>query len=217
MKNIVSIPFKREGSFRHDDKVEREEEDLYKFQFPSNGKAHSDRRAFRALSDGLRVSIPFKREGSFRRGEKAVRYVVRSNVSIPFKREGSFRLEIGMVVVNLVPSPCFNSLQTGRLIQTNEFEFFVCYCGRKFQFPSNGKAHSDLSSCKTLLRYSSSFNSLQTGRHIQTCSSSNRISGVHAGFHSLQTGRHIQTETYYERYERHNRFPFPSNGKAHSD
>ena len=159
---LVSIPFKREGSFGHrihcnDRNIPIRFNSLQTgrlirthfgqrylgmgrgFPFPSNGKAHSDRlnpkfefyplRSFNSLQTGRlirtpspegvrqqpgRVSIPFKREGSF--GPIGTPIISqKSSVSIPFKREGSFGLkkEEGL-------QPRF-----------------------EFQFPSNGKAHSD--------------------------------------------------------------------------
>ena len=87
---IVSIPFKREGSFRVESVVEIPLRN--KFQFPSNGKAHSEASHW---------SWPFCKW-----------------VSIPFKREGSFRVEV-----------------YGRSPYTAE--------RTQFQFPSNGKAHSE--------------------------------------------------------------------------
>ena len=63
---------------------------------------------------------------------------------------------------------------------------------KRFQFPPNGKAHSDTTSIKMIQRTNPSFNSLQTGRHIQTNHSCHNRTGA-------------------------NMFQFPPNGKAHSD
>ena len=67
-------------------------------------------------------------------------------VSIPFKREGTFRRLI------LSGPPFRDEALSG------------------FQFPSNGKAHSDVVVKIPVVKLvvTSSFNSLQTGRHIQT-------------------------------------------------
>ena len=92
---MVSIPFKREGTFRPEAKVMQGSGSLLEFQFPSNGKAHSDRQTL------------------IRRRQTLIRR--------------------------------FNSLQTGRHIQTY---YLVCHDHLpriRFQFPSNGKAHSDSS------------------------------------------------------------------------
>ena len=74
---MVSIPFKREGTFRPDDRVMQwydPKQASDEFQFPSNGKAHSD---FEVEGTGQLagsiVSIPFKREGTFRQVINAVK------------------------------------------------------------------------------------------------------------------------------------------------
>ena len=159
------------------------------FQFPSNGKAHSDEEVSeKRHASLLKVSIPFKREGTFRRspGPRRRRALC---VSIPFKREGTFR-------------PNFRAKRD--------------FAGAGFQFPSNGKAHSDRQRQRRTRRHALCFNSLQTGRHIQTT--------IEAGqyregmcFNSLQTGRHIQTYLTQAKDEIKSTFQFPSNGKAHSD
>ena len=58
----VSIPFKREGTFEHE--TVNETEQVVKFQFPSNGKAHSNSYREREKNSKRIVSIPFKREGT---------------------------------------------------------------------------------------------------------------------------------------------------------
>ena len=87
----------------------------------------------------------------------------------------------------------FNSLQTGRHIQTIVVSIKTLNSGERFQFPSNGKAHSDV---KT--------------KHLNFTM---RMSG----FNSLQTGRHIQTQSQKSTRRISAGFQFPSNGKAHSD
>ena len=64
------------------------------FQFPTNGKAHSDDRS--GIMDTLcpKVSIPYEREGTF--------------------RQTLLRVSRDMYL------PRFNSLRTGRHIQTEE-------------------------------------------------------------------------------------------------
>ena len=110
------------------------------FQFPSNGNARSDIQPCKIAS--LKVSIPFKREGTFRHLCCPLSKPFGS-VSIPFKREGTFRQ--------------FAKKQK------------CAAADIKFQFPSNGKAHSDFLFALTVKSENAEgFNSLQTGRHIQT-------------------------------------------------
>ena len=134
------------------------------FQFPSNGKAHSDSERNTEEEVYMRVSIPFKREGTFRLDpDELVKEDLK--VSIPFKREGTFRQYPPKK--KHVTLSSFNSLQTGRHIQTS---------------------HIDLTTPMTHM----CFNSLQTGRHIQTVAA-NIFARNAESFNSLQTGRHIQT------------------------
>ena len=137
------------------------------FQFPSNGKAHSDLTAppkgghnnfcFNSLQTGRHIQtisiesfVPGTDMFQFPSNGKAHSDISPSdprrhlwvNVSIPFKREGTFR-HFTIRPEKTSMGERFNSLQTGRHIQT-----FLCRPiwqepkGR-FQFPSNGKAHSD--------------------------------------------------------------------------
>ena len=207
------------------------------FQFPSNGKAHSDR------SNSIKESKKHDPRRKFQ-----------------FPSNGKAHSDEDPYVALLVPESDFFvsiPLQTGRHIQT------VSSGGRgkrptpshMFQFPSNGKAHSDRREIAprwfAILTDKESFNSLQTGRHIQTESEPlKRGREYKKCFNSLQTGRHIQTQTRsFLRFRssvirmlsfnslqtgRHiqtptcdtllpdprmssRRFQFPSNGKAHSD
>ena len=89
---------------------------------------------------------------------------------------------------------CFNSLQTGRLIQTvliavlNPYEYVSIPFKREGSFrllrdtsPVNGDCLPG-------------FNSLQTGRLIQTKTITDGTRGLTTCFNSLQTGRLIQTD-----------------------
>ena len=64
-------------------------------------------------------------------------------VSIPYEQEGTFRLLIGDCGAIFEYAPSFNSLRTGRHIQTNSRCRNQWTQLDSFQFPTNGKAHSD--------------------------------------------------------------------------
>ena len=87
---------------------------------------------------------------------------------------------------------CFNSLQTGRYIQSQAVlasldKFTV------FQFPSNGKVYTKKTiKSRECCCWWHCFNSLQTGRYIQSPSSTWRQRIAVYCFNSLQTGRYIQ-------------------------
>ena len=111
------------------------------FQFPSNGKLHSNFKygnpqistihVFNSLQTGnciqtdsywqglfrrKQVSIPFKRETAFKRSKSKTGSRKRRRVSIPFKRG------------NCIQTYCCQSRR---------------HCHPQFQFPSNGKLHSN--------------------------------------------------------------------------
>ena len=115
---------------------------ISEFQFPSNGKVYPKRRRrIFVVEHRRKVSIPFKRE----------------SVSKAFADSG--------YLVDVYA--CFNSLQTGKCIQSSS--------GRNF----------DTLSWK-------SFNSLQTGKCIQSYAEP-RFRRLGACFNSLQTGKCIQS------------------------
>ena len=91
LTKAVSIPFKRESGFKVFEGESDGAAEVFRFQFPSNGKVDSKRRRFTiGKQPRLNVSIPFKRESGFKGNSKASQmcdYIV----SIPFKRESGFK------------------------------------------------------------------------------------------------------------------------------
>ena len=148
-----------------------EPEQLERFQFPSNGKAHSDWiETLNWLKENWKW-FPFPSNGKAHSDElkMELKKIFARKVSIPFKREGTFRLFAQL-------KPHWSNYQV-------------------FPFPSNGKAHSDNEISIILKNLQLRFHSLQTGRHIQTRYLLARMGRGGSVFHSLQTGRHIQTHT----------------------
>ena len=87
------------------------------FQFPSNGKTafkHKSSKVDEKILD--KVSIPFKRETAFKLLRKPSASTLAPLVSIPFKRETAFKLTEADKVEKVQ---------------------------KEFQFPSNGKLHSN--------------------------------------------------------------------------
>ena len=122
-----------------------------RFQFPSNGKAHSE--FISSASSFFRIFL------------------------FQFPSNGKAHSEAGGASISVVEIGLpgdFNSLQTGRLIQRAEVRVAATLLLREFQFPSNGKAHSEayhLVPCgPNKTDPAVSFNSLQTGRLIQSFS-----------------------------------------------
>ena len=95
--------------------------------------------------------------------------------------------------VLMVLCASFNSLQTGKHIQTSSTLRLMNQCTILFQFPSNGKAHPNTTKRLKLITAHNRFNSLQTGKHIQTIYRTEVTRGAEESFNSLQTGKHIQT------------------------
>ena len=94
------------------------------FQFPSNGKAQSDKTIQSRVYSRIYVSIPFKREGTFRHNKSTPPRIRPANVSIPFKREGTVRQTYKSESSPKLQNS-FNSLQTGRHIQTRYGEHYA--------------------------------------------------------------------------------------------
>ena len=162
---IVSIPFKRESiskakvaisnrpsalmfQFPSNGKVYPKEEQLFLsavislFQFPSNGKVYPK---------GTYPNSIFVADHSFQFPSNGKVYpkchaqilmrLLSMTVSIPFKRESISKVTAG--TTNGVNYLSFNSLQTGKYIQSMVSKFFALMIA--FQFPSNGKVYPKVS------------------------------------------------------------------------
>ena len=190
---------------------------LVGFQFPSNGKAYpkflSSLRpilsclSFNSLQTGnhiqrifhltlwlprQRVSIPFKRESISKEIKGIFTKTVPILVSIPFKRES---ISKAIVTIEVTESGySFNSLQTGKHIQSNQQCFWGDYTigGVSIPFKRESISKVKIVSSISLIAGFHCFNSLQTGKHIQRRHPTRCIDKGERGFNSLQTGKHIQ-------------------------
>ena len=117
-----------------------EYEDVEKFQFPSNGKAYPKWCQILMIPrlSQKRVSIPFKRESVSKVNFNHQTGEYTQEVSIPFKRESVSKEK--QRPLRHLPRQSFNSLQTGKRIQS-QFDLFMGWLTAMFQFPSNGKAY----------------------------------------------------------------------------
>ena len=115
---LVSIPFKRESVFRAvtDEFLTN---NAGEFQFPSNGKVYSEyiREKDLKVGDRVYVSIPFKRESVFRdmgrvigTGGQTIKFQFPSNGKVYSEATIDQEFEGSLY--------CFNSLQTGKCIQS---------------------------------------------------------------------------------------------------
>ena len=163
------------------------------FQFPSNGKAYPKVEVFARAEtsplsfNSLQTGKHIQRRTPERSAGTQSRFQFPSNGKpYPKSKNSRTRYTSNMILfqfpsngkaypksmASLHPSPLhsFNSLQTGKHIQSEELnlrnEDF-----HKFQFPSNGKAYPKEADLLQLTEeYLACFNSLQTGKHIQRAS-----------------------------------------------
>ena len=187
----VSIPFKRESVSKAGNIRQRRASPLL-FQFPSNGKAYPKptSSAPPLPPPPPLVSIPFKRES----GSKAMPHwnEQRLGKEFQFPSNGKADPKRCRTGTSNGSAKSFNSLQTGKRIQSKSFTNFplvlrsfnslqtgkriqrynredVTIFAKEFQFPSNGKAYPKLGEMMYKIGDRiQSFNSLQTGKRIQS-------------------------------------------------
>ena len=113
-------------------------------------------------------------------------------VSIPFKRESVFKA-IGVAAID-TRRASFNSLQTGKRIQSEEYRGLKLLMESiSFNSLQTGKRIQSMQARRpTLLSVNGCFNSLQTGKRIQSEVSPGVDSAEVKSFNSLQTGKRIQ-------------------------
>ena len=139
MEEKVSIPFKREGIYKAKQRWNGRKLGTT-FQFPSNGKAYTKGYPKKTSQTYYYVSIPFKREGISKEMMQILQMLARSGFQFPSNGK-AYTKSLSWYSTANRRQYCFNSLQTGRHIQsaiwndprTNDW---------KFQFPSNGKAYT---------------------------------------------------------------------------
>ena len=169
----VSIPYEREGIFRHTASI---------YWTVSEVIGFNSLRTGRYLQTGHRSHSWINTESGFnslRTGRYLQTLSIHKNlsrytydsVSIPYEREGIFRQDIGCR---------FGDIRN------------------KFQFPTNGKVSSD-SHKETYTMRTFSFNSLRTGRYLQTKEGMTPYRGG-LRFNSLRTGRYLQTKSSSNRF-----------------
>ena len=138
-----------------------------------------------------------------------------SHYAIPFKRESRSK-DKGSSQVTTRKIECFNSLQTGKQIQSEDGWELTRGPHQVFQFPSNGKADRKiliLSAKYGLIQPEFQFPS--NGKAYRKaksmiCSPAKR----QWCFNSLQTGKRIASYSMRIVTQENAEFQFPSNGKA---
>ena len=139
--------------------------DEAEFQFPSNGKVYPKTECFCQVYILNLVSIPFKRESISKEGGLGH---LRNNRhhKFQFPSNGKVYPKLPTTSSKTAPIKCFNSLQTGKYIQSSQRDPCTRPVTRKFQFPSNGKVYPKGNGSPDKVQRSR-FNSLQTGKYIQ--------------------------------------------------
>ena len=140
---------------------------LYKFQFPSNGKARVNFFNMRKpTSTRYPVSIPFKREGTCEPPAEKGPISTKPVDLFQFPSNGKARVNRFKVVPSVKRHSMFQFPSNGKA-RVNEYTCnTLIELNSVFQFPSNGKARVNQSSVVMKLSFITSFNSLQTGRHV---------------------------------------------------
>ena len=161
----VSIPFKRESVFR----VKLTPLLLPKqlsFNSLQTGKC-IQRLAEKKLEAQARVSIPFKRESVFR-VQGLLPDFITSRLKFQFPSNGKVYSERPRLQRPLLEQKSFNSLQTGKCIQSSDahpYANLIAGVSIPFKRESVFRGISDAGG--RMSSNSSSFNSLQTGKCIQ--------------------------------------------------
>ncbi len=160
----VSIPFKRESVFRAI-LMRWWTPEWNGFQFPSNGKVYSEADTGLEITPAqrARVSIPFKRESVFR---DMIRQSLANRCLFQFPSNGKVYSEPVEVEVDFLLNTSFNSLQTGKCIQSS----FISITTSKLTVSIPFKRESvfrDMDKKSVRFFDHKSFNSLQTGKCIQ--------------------------------------------------
>ena len=165
-RDFVSIPFKREGTGKP---LQMQIQELLQqmFQFPSNGKARGNQRSQLATT-AVSILFQFPSNGKAR-GNKVIETVINGNIRISFqfpsngKARGNIEheSEVQFSIQFQFPSNgkargniararhplkmllSFNSLQTGRHVETRVGTSVEIRTEDQFQFPSNGKARGN--------------------------------------------------------------------------
>ena len=184
------------------------------------------------------VSIPFKRESLSKVTSKRIPPQNPHCVSIPFKRESLSKGRC-LHIPQRPRNRCFNSLQTGKPIQSNAMNvvatpkvgFNSLQTGKpiqrhyksltqrkiaKFQFPSNGKAYpkNELQAKNNELTQIKMFQFPSNGKAYPKSIPLRTSSPERWSFNSLQTGKPIQRKLALQEKRKVYMFQFPSNGKA---
>ena len=120
--------------------------DSWKFQFPTNGKAHGNFTIgeIASMPPGV-VSIPYKRESTWERTCCLdALFMFRVKFQFPTNGKAHGNLMWTREKIGLMCTSCFNSLQTGKHMGTSLLRLpWISLKWSLFQFPTNGKAHGN--------------------------------------------------------------------------
>ena len=164
---------------------------VFRFQFPSNGKVYSKTNWGFEYKKSFIVSIPFKRESVFKDNTDLITDDVLCEFQFPSNGK-VYSKTLQKALVIQFKSMCFNSLQTGKCIQSNFKKGISKTFGRYVSIPFKRE-----SVFKGQCRW-------------------RRGNSIMASFNSLQTGKCIQRKPVSTRELEDLEFQFPSNGKVYS-
>ena len=164
------------------------------FQFPSNGKAYTKSVTWLTILPRLEL-FQFPSNGK------------------AYTKASNGRLEPARIYKS------FNSLQTGKHIQSMCYQYRSINKACLFQFPSNGKAYTKLycSICRDTKIFNVSIPFKRESIYKVCGMSFDSETMIEVGFNSLQTGKHIQSKSTIRLNKGSLKwFQFPSNGKAYT-
>ena len=144
-RNIVSIPYEREGIFRHGFSAGRRGVILEEFQFPTSGKVSSDAERTRPNSELNRRFSSFNslRAGRYLQTKKLVSNAFLLRIRFQFPTSGKVSSDRWCPALRLPEPLSFNSLRAGRYLQTDIKKAVERGEDVLFQFPTSGKVSSD--------------------------------------------------------------------------
>ena len=182
MRIFVSIPYEREGTFRQQPQLLLSAGLLAAgFNSLRTGRhIQTRKRRVQLQHNAPHVSIPYEREGTFRPGFQFTVNVTAGTLRFNSLRTGRHiqTKETGLIIPD-EEFKSFNSLRTGRHIQTGVQHFFGQGArGRRVSIPYEREGTFRQKSRRLIICPFISFNSLRTGRHIQTLGDCQRGSAM---------------------------------------
>ena len=211
--SAFQFPSNGESISKDDREPRRDWCQSWQFQFPSNGKAYPKQSKNCEILLGKKFQFPSNGE-SISKVTK-IDYEFRSN-EFQFPSNGKAYPKVTTIDIGGT-TYCFNSLQTGKHIQSGRVCLLSTLVNSRFNSLQTGKPISKVAGNHINRPIVSKrvFNSLQTGKAYPKGKNTLRILDRREGVsNSLQTGKHIQSDYDIVVPGLVGMFQFPSNGES---